>query len=162
MGHRETILTLLEGDARLTPERISVRTGIPEEEAARLVAEMEREKVILGYGAVVDWEKTDRDPVTALIEVRITPQRGEGFDRIAQRIYSYPQVKHCYLMSGGFDLMVIVEDESLREVARFVSERIAPLDSVLSTGTHFILKKYKMQGTIFSARSEDEREALFP
>ena len=161
MGQREKILSLLEGDSRLAPERIAVMTGIPEADVVRLIAEMEKEKVILGYGAVVDWEKTARDPVTALIEVRITPQRGEGFDRIARRIFSYPQVTSCYLMSGGFDLMVIVEDESLKAVARFVSERIAPLESVLSTGTHFILKKYKMQGTEFDPRSEDEREALF-
>ncbi len=161
MGIRETILGLLEKDSRLTAERIAVMTGFPEAQVAAEIAAMEKEKVILAYGAVVDWEKTDRDPVTALIEVRITPQRGQGFDRIAHRIYSYPEVKSCYLMSGGFDLMVIIEDASLKSVARFVSERIAPLDSVISTATHFILKKYKMQGTEFAPKSEDDREALF-
>ncbi len=161
MGQRERILDLLEKDARLTPERIAVMTGTTGAEVADAISALEREKVILGYGAVVDWEKTDRDPVTALIEVRITPQLGEGFDRIARRIYSHPQVKSCYLMSGGFDLMVIVEDDSLKAVARFVSERIAPLASVLSTGTHFILKKYKMQGTEFNPRPDEEKEALF-
>jgi DNA-binding Lrp family transcriptional regulator len=132
MGPRETILGLLEKDSRLTAERIAVQTGLPEADVAAEIAAMEREKVILAYGAVVDWEKTDRDPVTALIEVRITPQRGQGFDRIAQRIYSYPEVRSCYLMSGGFDLMVIIEDDSLKSVARFVSERIAPLESVIT------------------------------
>lgn len=160
MANRETILGLLEKDARLTAARIAVMTGLPEAEVAAEIAAMEIGKVILGYGAIVDWEKTDRDPVTALIEVRVSPQRGQGFDRIAHRIFSWPQVKSCYLMSGGFDLMVIIEDDSLKSVANFVSERIAPLESVVSTATHFILKKYKMSGVEFEARSEDDREAL--
>ncbi len=160
MAQRETILALLEKDGRLTAARIAVMLGLPEEEVADAVAAMEKEKVILGYGAIVDWEKTSRDPVTALIEVRVSPQRGQGFDRIAHRIYSYPQVKSCYLMSGGFDLMVILSDDSLKSVASFVSERIAPLESVLSTATHFILKKYKMQGVEFTPRTEDDREVL--
>jgi DNA-binding Lrp family transcriptional regulator len=160
MGRKEEILSLLERNARLTAEEIAVMIGRPVDEVTKTIASLEKNKVILGYGAVINWEKTAAAPVTALIEVRVTPQRDQGFDHIAQRIYRYPQVKSCYLMSGGFDLMVIVEDESLKDVAMFVSEKIAPLDSVVSTSTHFILKKYKMNGTEFSHWEDDHREAI--
>jgi DNA-binding Lrp family transcriptional regulator len=160
MGRKEEILSLLERNARLTAEEIAVMIGRQAEEVARIIESLEKNKVILGYGALVNWEKTTVAPVTALIEVRVTPQMNQGFDHIAQRIYRYPQVKSCYLMSGGFDLMVIVEDENLKDVAMFVSEKIAPLDSVISTSTHFILKKYKMNGTEFSHWEDDHREAV--
>jgi len=160
MGRKEDILSLLEKNAKLTSGEIAVMTGRPVAEIERDIDGMEKSKVILAYNTVVNWEKTDRDPVTALIEVRVTPQRDQGFDRIAARIYRYPQVKSCYLMSGGFDLMVIIEDENLKDVAMFVSEKIAPLDSVISTRTHFILKKYKMNGTEFAIKDEDNREAV--
>lgn len=160
MGCKEEILNLLEKNAKLTAEEIAVMTGRPVPEIERDIDSMEKSKIILAYNAIVNWEKTDRDPVTALIEVRVTPQRDQGFDRIAARIYRYPQVKSCYLMSGGFDLMVIIEDENLKDVAMFVSEKIAPLDSVISTRTHFILKKYKMNGTEFAVKDEDNREAV--
>lgn len=164
MGIKEKILVLLQNNARLTAEEIAVMTDTPVEEVRRLIEEMEKDKVILGYSAAINWEKTDLDPVTALIEVRVTPQRDhqrdQGFDRIARRIYQFPQVKDCYLMSGDFDLMVIVSDRSLKAVAQFVSEKIAPLESVVSTKTHFILKTYKMNGLEFITQDEDRREAV--
>jgi DNA-binding Lrp family transcriptional regulator len=160
MGRKEEILSLLERNARLTAGEIAVMIGRPADEVAKTIAALEKNKVILGYGAVINWEKTAAAPVTALIEVRVTPQRDQGFDHIAERIYRYPQVKSCYLMSGGFDLMVIAEDETLKDVAMFVSEKIAPLESVISTSTHFILKKYKMNGTEFSHWEDDHREAV--
>ena len=160
MGIKEKILVLLQNNARLTAEEIAVMTDTPVEEVRRLIEEMEKDKVILGYSAAINWEKTDLDPVTALIEVRVTSQRDQGFDRIARRIYQFPQVKDCYLMSGDFDLMVIVSDRSLKAVAQFVSEKIAPLESVVSTKTHFILKTYKMNGLEFITQDEDRREAV--
>lgn len=160
MGSSENILSLLEKNAKLTAAEIAVMLGSDPDEVAREIESLEKGKTILAYNAVVNWEKTDRDPVTALIEVRVTPQRDQGFDRIASRIYRYPQVKSCYLMSGGFDLMVIIEDDNLKDVASFVSEKIAPLDNVISTRTHFILKKYKMNGTEFAIKDEDDREAV--
>ncbi|HAL74958.1 MAG TPA: AsnC family transcriptional regulator [Clostridiales bacterium] len=160
MGRNEEILTLLERNAKLTTAEIAVMIGRPADEVEKTIANLEKSKVILGYGALINWEKTAAAPVTALIEVRVTPQRDMGFDHIAQRIYSYPQVQSCYLMSGGFDLMVIIEDQSLKDVAMFVSEKIAPLESVISTRTHFILKKYKMNGTEFAVRDDDHREAV--
>ena len=160
MSKKEEILSLLEKNAKLTAAEIAVMIDRPVAEVEKSIAALEADKVILGYGALVNWEKTSASPVTALIEVRVTPQRGQGFDHIAQRIYHHAQVQSCYLMSGGFDLMVIIEDKSLKEVAMFVSEKIAPLESVISTQTHFILKKYKMNGTEFASKDEDNREAI--
>lgn len=160
IGKREEILHLLEQNARLSVEEISVLTGQPEEEVRVTIQELEDMNIILGYGALVNWEKTTSAPVTALIEVNVTPQRDRGFDEIARRIYRYPEVKSCYLMSGGYDLMVILEDTSLKDVAMFVSEKIAPLESVISTRTHFVLRKYKMNGTEFLKQDEDDREAI--
>ncbi len=160
IGKREEILYLLEQNARLTHSEIAVMTGQPVEEVEAMINELEELDIILGYGALVNWEKTTAAPVTALIEVNVTPQRDRGFDAIAQRIYRYPEVKSCYLMSGGYDLMVILEDTSLKDVAMFVSEKIAPLDSVISTRTHFVLRKYKMNGTEFIKKDEDDREAI--
>lgn len=160
MGKNEAILSLLEKNGRLPAEEIAVMTGLSTAEVLQIMDDLEKNKTILGYGALVNWEKTGYAPVTALIEVRVTPQRDQGFDSIARRIYRYPQVQSCYLMSGGFDLMVIIEDSTLKEVAMFVSEKIAPLEAVISTRTHFILKKYKMNGTEFAIQDEDHREAI--
>ncbi len=160
IGKREEILYLLEQNAKLTHNEIAVMTGQSVEEVEALINELEEQDVILGYGALVNWEKTTAAPVTALIEVNVTPQRDRGFDAIAQRIYRYPEVKSCYLMSGGYDLMVILEDTNLKDVAMYVSEKIAPLDSVISTRTHFVLRKYKMNGTEFTKKDEDDREAI--
>ncbi len=160
MGRKEEILSLLERNAKLTSAEIAVMIGRPTDEVEKTIANLENSQVILGYHTLVNWEKTATASVTALIEVRVTPQRDMGFDLIARRIYRYPQVQSCYLMSGGFDLMVIVEDKGLKDVAMFVSEKIAPLESVLSTRTHFVLKKYKMNGTEFNDQTSDHREAV--
>lgn len=159
-GKKEEVLKLLEQNARLLPEDIAVMVDLPVENVKKIISDMESEKIILGYSAAVNWEKTSLDLVTAMIEVRVTPQRDRGFDHIARRIYRFEPVKSCYLMSGDFDLLVIVEDTSLKAVAQFVSEKIAPLDSVISTQTHFILKKYKVNGLAFTQHDEDLREAI--
>ena len=126
------------------------------------LASLEKEGVICGYHTLIDWEKTSIEKVTALIEVRVTPQRGQGFDKIAERIYNYPEVRSVYLISGGYDLLVIIEEKTLREISNFVSDKLSTLDSVLSTATHFILKKYKDHGTILTKKHEDEREIITP
>ena len=157
---KSQILKLLESDARLTPQQISVMLDAPIDEVNSCIGEMEANGTILGYKAVVDWEKTDREFVTALIDLNITPQRGEGFDKVAERIYQYPEVKDLYLMSGGYDLSVLIEGRTLKEVAMFVSEKLAPMECVLSTRTHFILKKYKQDGIIFEKPRKDERSVI--
>ncbi len=154
------VLDMLEKNARLTASDIAVQLGTEPETVAGIIRDAERDKLILGYKTLVNREKIDDNAVTAMIEVRITPQNGQGFDRIARRIYSFPQVRDCYLMSGGFDLMIIVEGRSLRDVANFVSEKIAQLDHVISTATHFILKRYKSDGTVYETAPENDREAV--
>lgn len=133
-----------------------------EEAVVSEMNKMEEEGVICGYHTMIDWEKTSMEKVTALIEVRVTPQRGQGFDVLAERIYKYPEVKSVYLISGGYDLMVILEGKSLKEVSNFVSDKLSTMDSVLSTATHFILKKYKDHGTIMSKKNKDERMMITP
>ena len=160
MALREQVLELLQENSRLTADQIAVMTGETEERIADEIRTLEEEHIILGYTALINWDKTRRDAITALIEVRVTPQIGYGFDSIAQQIYRYPEVTSCFLMSGGYDLMLIVEGETLREVSMFVSKRIAPLEYVLSTQTHFILKQYKREGTVFSQPVPDDREAV--
>ena len=123
---------------------------------------MEEEGIICGYHTLIDWEKTNIEKVSALIEVRVTPQRGQGFDSIAERIYKYPEVNSVYLISGGYDLLVSLEGKSLKEVSSFVTNKLSTLDSVLSTATHFILKKYKDHGTIMTKKYEDERMKVTP
>ncbi|HOV24952.1 MAG TPA: Lrp/AsnC family transcriptional regulator [Pseudobacteroides sp.] len=156
----EEILELLENNAKLTEEQIAVMLGKSVDEVKEAIKKYEEDNVIAGYTAMINWEKTDKESVTALIELKITPQRGEGFDKVAERIYRYPQVKACYLMSGGFDLTVIVEGRTMKEVALFVAMKLAPLENVLSTATHFVLKKYKDKGTIFEEKTKDDREAI--
>lgn len=156
----EEILEILEKNNRISAEQIAVMLDKSVEEVQTAIKKFEEEKIILGYNTLINWEKTAKETVIALIEVRVTPQRGEGFDKVAERIYRYPEVKDCYLMSGGFDLTVIVEGETMKEVALFVAEKLAPLESVLSTATHFVLKKYKDKGTIFEEKTKDDREAI--
>jgi len=157
------ILSLLERNGRLTAAEIAVFLDAPEAQVQEEIAKLEREQVICGYGAFVNWERTDSESLTALIEVRVTPSRGEGFNRIAGRIARFDEVKAVYLMSGGYDLAVIIEGRSLKDISFFVSDKLSPLDSVLSTATHFVLKKYKDHGVFFSeAGSEDERMILSP
>ena len=136
--------------------------GISQEEVLEKITQLEKENIICGYHTLINWEKTNIEKVSALIEVKVTPQRGQGFDKIAQRIYKYPEVKSVYLISGGYDLLISLEEKSLKEIAGFVSDKLAPLDSILSTATHFILKKYKDHGTIISETKKDEREIITP
>lgn len=156
----EEILEILEYNSRYSVEQIAVMLGKSEEEVRAAIRKLEEDNVIVGYNTLINWEKTGKDSITALIEVKVTPQRGEGFDKVAERIYRYPQVKACYLMSGGFDLTVIIEGRTMKEVASFVAEKLATLESVLSTSTHFVLKKYKDKGVIFEEKEKDDREAL--
>ena len=155
------LLQLLEEDCTLTPEQLASMADMSVEEVRAAVRRYEENKVILGYKAIVDWDRTDRESVTALIEVKVTPQRGEGFDRVAERIYQYDEVESVYLMSGAFDLTVIISGRTLREVAEFVGRRLATLEDVTGTATHFILKKYKEKHLIFEKREEQEREWIF-
>lgn len=154
------ILSILLQDARTSIEDIAVMTGKSIEEVAATIQELEDNHVILGYKPLINWEKTDREYVKALIELKVTPQLGEGFDAIAERIYSFPQVLHLYLMSGAYDLAVFVEGKNIKEVAMFVSEKLAPMASVLSTATHFMLKTYKREGVIFEGDNKDTREVI--
>ena len=159
---REKILSVIEKNSRMDVKELAVILGTEEIDIINEMAAMEKEGVICGYHTMIDWEKTSIEKVTALIEVRVTPQRGQGFDSIAERIYKYPEVNSVYLISGGFDLMVTLEGKSLKEVSAFVSDKLSALDTVLSTATHFILKKYKDHGTILAKKHEDEREKITP
>lgn len=155
---KNQILKLLENEARLTPEQISVMLDAPLEDIKNCIAELESNGTILGYKAVVDWEKTDCESVTAMIEVKLTPQRGKGYDRVAEKIYNYPEVKSVYLMSGAYDLSVLIEGKTMKEVAFFVSQKLAPIDEVISTATHFVLHKYKDTGVLHDPTLDiDER-----
>jgi DNA-binding Lrp family transcriptional regulator len=156
----EEILEILESNARATPEEIALMLNKSVEEVRETIKKLEEDNVIVGYNTLINWEKSSKENVTALIEVKVTPQRGQGFDKVAERIYRYPQVKACYLMSGGFDLTVIIEGKNMKEVALFVAEKLAPLESVLSTSTHFVLKTYKDEGVIFEENNKDDREVL--
>lgn len=151
---REELLTIIEKNSRIDLKELAVILGVRETDVVNELEVMEKEGVICGYHTLVNWEKTSNEKVTALIEVRVTPQRGQGFDNVAERIYRYPEVRSVYLISGGFDLMVILEGKTLREVSSFVSDKLSTLDRVLSTSTHFILKKYKDHGTIFVQKND--------
>jgi len=159
---REQILSILEENSRIAVKELATRLAADELEVANELKAMEEEGIICGYHTIIDWEKTSIEKVTALIEVRITPQRGRGFDNIAERIYKYPEVNSVYLISGGYDLLITLEGRSLKEVSSFVSHKLSTLDGVLSTATHFILKKYKDHGTILNVGSEDSREIITP
>ena len=159
---REELLAIIERNSRIDLKELAVILGVEEIDVVNELAALEAERVICGYHTLIDWEKTSIDKVTALIEVRVTPQRGQGFDNIAERIYKYPEVRSVYLISGGYDLMVILEGKTLREVSSFVSDKLSTMESVLSTATHFILKKYKDHGTILNLKIEDEREMITP
>ncbi|MCI6812736.1 MAG: Lrp/AsnC family transcriptional regulator [Lachnospiraceae bacterium] len=159
---REKILQIVEKNSRIDLKELAIILGVEETDIVEEMHKMEEEGIICGYHTLIDWEKTSLDKVNALIEVRVTPQRGQGFDSIAERIYKYPEVTAVYLMSGGFDLLVILEGKSLKEISSFVSDKLSTLDTVLSTATHFILKKYKDHGTILTKKRVDEREMFTP
>ena len=158
---RDQILTFIEKNSRVNLQELAILLGSDEVTVANEISKMEQEQVICGYHTMIDWDKTGTEKVTALIEVRVTPQRGQGFDSIAERIYNYPEVKSVYLISGGYDLMVILEGKTLREVSSFVSDKLSTLEAVLSTATHFILKKYKEKHLVFRPQDPEEREYIF-
>ena len=152
------ILKLLEDDAKLTPQQIAVMLDITTDQAKTYIAELEASGTILGYKTVVDWEKTDKESVSAMIDVKLTPQSGRGYDRVAEKIYNYPEVKSVFLMSGAFDLSVLIEGKTMKEVAFFVSQKLAPIEEVIATTTHFVLHKYKDTGVIYDQTPDvDER-----
>ena len=159
---REQILAIIEKNRRISVKELAVILGAEEIDVANELKALEEEGIICGYHTMIDWEKTDIEKVTALIEVRITPQRGQGFDKLAERIYKYPEVNSVYLISGGYDLLVSLEGKSLKQVSSFVSDKLSTLDGVLSTATHFVLKKYKDHGTILGKKYEDTREMITP
>ncbi len=155
---KNELLKLLESDARLTSEQLSIMLDISLDEVNAYIKELEQNGIILGYKTVVDWEKTDRESVTAMIDVKLTPQRGKGYDRVAEKIYNYPEVQSVYLMSGAYDLSVLIEGKTMKEVAFFVSQKLAPIDEVISTTTHFVLHKYKDTGVLYDPTLDiDER-----
>ena len=150
---KEKILAIMEKNSKVSVADLAVLLGDTEDNVSRAIYEMEQDKIICGYHTLINWNKVNNEKVIAMIEVRVTPQRGQGFDRIAERIYNFSEVNSVYLISGGFDLMVMLEGKTLQEVAMFVSDKLSPLDSVLSTATHFVLKKYKEHGTILFPRA---------
>ena len=157
----EKLLELLEQDCTMSVEQMAMATGIPLEDAKAAIKKYVHERVILGYKAIIDWDRVSKESVTALIEVNVTPQSIDGFDRIAERIYQYDEVESMYLMSGSYDLTVIISGRTLREVALFVGERLAPIQGVTGTATHFILKKYKEKHLVFRPQEPEEREFIF-
>ncbi|MCL2083643.1 MAG: Lrp/AsnC family transcriptional regulator [Oscillospiraceae bacterium] len=160
---RKDILSLMERNAKLTADEIAVRLGVSEADVRDEIARMEKEQIICGYNTLINWDRADSEFLTALIEVKVTPSRGQGFNRIAERIYRFDEVKAVYLMSGGYDLTVIIEGQSIKDIAYFVSDKLSPLESVLSTATHFVLKKYKDHGVVLNERGgDDERMIVSP
>jgi len=156
----EKILELLENDSTLTNEQIAVMIGKNVQEVETAIDEYRKNNVIVANKTVIDWEKTDKEFVTALIELKAIPQRGDGFDKIAERIYQYPEVKSLYLMAGRYDLMVIIEGKTLQEVSSFVSRKLATMECITETATHFVLKKYKSDNVIFGETQKDIREVM--
>ena len=159
---REKILAVIEKNSRIDLKELAILLGENEVDVANEISNMEKEAIICGYHTLINWDNTSTEKVVALIEVKVTPQRGMGFDKIAERIYQFSAVSAVYLMSGSFDFTVIVEGKTMREVAQFVSDKLSPMESVLSTGTHFILKKYKDHGTILTENKTDERQLITP
>lgn len=156
----DRLLKLLDTNARLTTAEMATMLGTTEDAVKAQMAELEEAGVVRGYKALIDWDRTDRKYVTALIELRVTPQRNYGFDDLAERIMKFEEVETVYLMSGGFDLMVIVNGCTFKDVAMFVAKRLSTLDSVVSTATHFVLRRYKDRGVLFLGEDVDERGAL--
>jgi len=159
---RNAILKILETNCRLSTKDIAKMLGTDEATVASSIKSLEDERIIVSYGALINWEKTDEEVVSALIDVKVIPQRDVGFDQVAERIQRYPEVKALYLMSGSYDLSVLVEGKSLKEVSKFVAEKLASIDNVQSTVTHFVLKKYKQDGIIFEDKEDDLRQVVTP
>ena len=159
---REKILAVIEKNSRIDLNDLAIMLGVSEAEVANEIAAMEKEQIICGYHTLINWDKTSNEKVTALIEVKVIPQRTLGFDKIAERMYNYPEVRAVYLMSGGFDFTVIIEEKTMKEVAQFFTDKLATLDAVRGTATHFILKKYKDHGTVIAENIKDERMLVTP
>ena len=157
----EKLLELMEQDCTMSVEQMAAAAGVSVEEAKAAIERYEDEKIVLGYKAIVDWDRVRRESVTALIEVKVTPQRGDGFDRIAERIYQFEEVESMYLMSGAYDFTVIISGRTLKEVANFVSARLSTIDGVIGTATHFILRKYKEKHTVFENIPVQEERMIF-
>jgi DNA-binding Lrp family transcriptional regulator len=155
----EKLLKLLENDATLTPKELAVMLSKEEGDIKDMIRQLEKDGVILGYQAIVDWDKTEKESVTALIEVKVMPQRDDGFDKIAEKLQNYPEIKGLYLMSGGFDFTVLIEGKTMKEVAYFVARKLAPIEFVTATATHFVLKTYKYNGVVYNAPKKDLRES---
>lgn len=156
------ILELLEENSRLRPEQIATMLGMDEAEVAARIRELEENKIIVKYHTLINWERAGDEAVSALIEVKVTPQRGAGFDTVAERIYRFPEVKSLHLMSGAYDIAVMIEGQTMKEVALFVATKLATIEDVQSTATHFVLKKYKQQGVIMEDEAEDRRLVISP
>ena len=159
---REEILKIIEKDSKISAEDLAKLLGEDVNTIAEEIDKMEKENIICGYHTLINWDNTKDEKVVAMIEVRVTPQRGMGFDKIAERIYQYSEVQAVYLMSGAYDFTVILECATMRDVAQFVSDKLSAMDSVLSTATHFVLKKYKDHGTILDSKKTDERILVTP
>lgn len=149
----------MEEDATLTPKEIATMLSKEEGDIKKMISDLECEGVILGRRTIIDWDKTDREYVNALIEVKVMPQRDDGFDRIAEKIRNYPEIKGLYLMSGGFDFTVLIEGRTMKEVAYFVARKLATIEYVTSTSTHFVLKTYKDKGVVYEKPKKDPRES---
>ena len=156
----EKLLRLIEEDATLTPKELSIMLSKEEGDVKTMIDKLEDEGVILGRRTVIDWDKTDREYVDALIEVKVMPQRDDGFDKIAEKICAYSEIKGLYLMSGGFDFTVLIEGKTMKEVAYFVARKLAPIESITATATHFVLKTYKDKGVIYKKPDTDHREKM--
>ena len=156
------LLDILREDCRISLEKLAVMTGTSVTEVAEAIEELEKNKVILRYAPIINWDKTDRERVEAMIEVRVLPQREQGFDAVASRIYAFDEVKSVYLMSGSYDLLVLVQARTLKELAFFVSEKLSVLDTVTGTATAFVLKRYKEDGVVFESTRDDGRLVVSP
>nr|WP_277998251.1 Lrp/AsnC family transcriptional regulator [Zhaonella formicivorans] len=159
---RQAILRILERNSRLSSEDIAKMLDLSPQDVEREIKALEEEKIILSYGTLINWEKAGEEVVSALIDVKVTPQRDVGFDQVAERIQRFPEVRALYLMSGTYDLSVLVEGKNLKEVSQFVAEKLATIEHVQSTMTHFVLKKYKQAGIIFEDYEEDRRQVFTP
>lgn len=159
---RDQLLAIIEKNSRIDLGELAIILGVEESTIVSELAEMEAAGIICGYHTMIDWDKTSVEKVTALIEVHVTPQRDRGFDEIAERIYRYPEVTNVYLISGAYDFLIFLEGKTLKEVSSFVTTKLSTLDTVTSTATHFILKKYKDHGTVMEKKKKDEREAFTP
>ena len=150
----EKLLKMLENDATLTPKELALMLSKEEGDIKEMIRQLEKDGVILGYQAIIDWDKTDKESVSALIEVKVMPQRDDGFDKIAEKIQNYPEIKGLYLMSGGFDFTVLIEGKTMKEVAYFVAKKLAPIEHVTATSTHFVLKTYKDKGVVYTGTTD--------